>query len=145
MRLLLWAIAFWKRTLLSLARSPWGRATVGWAFANMSFAVPAQRLHETKTLIAFGHPLPDYAFHVLLVPKRAITGLTNLAPEDEDFTRDLFRTVQKLVKEHQLEAHGDRLIVNGGAYQDVPQLHFHLVSDLSGEGESVSGSSREEG
>ena len=28
-----------------------------------------------------------------------------------------------------MEAGGYRLLVNGGAYQDVPHLHFHLVAD----------------
>lgn len=31
---------------------------------------------------------------------------------------------------------GYRLIVNGGAYQDVPQLHFHLISDGAEPGNS---------
>lgn len=126
------AVALGKRLLLSFARSRWARAPVGWIFTHMSFAIPVDRLHETRTLIAFRHPRPEYAFHVLLVPKRAITTLMALTPEDGDFTRDLFGAVQRLVQEHELDAHGYRLILNGGSYQDVPHLHFHLISDLSG-------------
>ena len=37
--------------------------------------------------------------------------------------------MNSLVAELQLEKRGYRLIANGGAYQDVPHLHFHLVSD----------------
>jgi hypothetical protein len=29
-----------------------------------------------------------------------------------------------------LEAQGHRLIANGGSYQEVPMLHFHLISDV---------------
>ena len=43
------------------------------------------------------------------------------------FYFDLFSTVQELVNEMQLAETGYRLVVNGGAYQDVPQLHFHLT------------------
>lgn len=132
MRFLRRAMAFRKAWLLSFARSRYGRAWVGWIFAHMSFVVPVDRLRETRSLLAFWHPRPDYPFHVLLVPKRAISTLMALSPEDGDFTRDLFSTVQSLVQEHELDAHGYRLIVNGGSYQEVPQLHFHLVSDLSG-------------
>lgn len=105
---------------------------MGWIFAHMSFVVPVDRLRETGSLLAFWHPRPEYPFHVLLVPKRAISTLMVLSPEnDGDFTRDLFTTVQSLVQEHELDAHGYRLIVNGGSYQEVPHLHFHLVSRLS--------------
>lgn len=132
MRLVQQSVDFWKRRIFSFARSPYGRAVVGWIFAHMSFVIPVNRLRETATLLAFRHPQPQYAYHVLLVPKRAISTLLALTPQDGDFTRDLFATVKSLVEEHELDAHGYRLIVNGGPYQDVPHLHFHLVSDLSG-------------
>ena len=94
----------------------------------MSFAIPAQRLRETRTLIAFHHPRPSHPVHVLLVPKKAVGRLTDLTPADSDFLADVFKTVQDLVEELDLEEAGYRLIVNGGKYQDVAQLHFHLVS-----------------
>lgn len=94
----------------------------------MSFALPVAKLRETDTLIAFYHPRPSYAVHILLVPKRKLAGLSDLTPADADFTADLFQVVNSLVAELQLEKRGYRLIANGGAYQDVPHLHFHLVS-----------------
>ncbi len=99
---------------------------IGWLFAHMSFAIPVQRLRETETLLAFHHPKPAYPFHVLLVPKKAILSMQELDPSDTAFLSDLYSTVQSLVKEFQLPAY--RLIVNGGEYQDFPQLHFHLIS-----------------
>ena len=95
----------------------------------MSFAIPVHRLRETSSLIAFHHPKPAYPLHILLVPKKAIPGLTGLSPADTALLGDLFSTVQSLVSEFNLEKTGYRLIVNGGKYQDIPQLHFHLVSD----------------
>jgi len=101
---------------------------IGWIFAHMSFAIPVERLRETETLIAFYHPKPAYPFHVLLVPKKAVTSLKELDPTDTTFLTDLYSIVQNLVNEFQLPAY--RLIVNGGEYQDFPQLHFHLISDV---------------
>jgi len=92
----------------------------------MSFAIPARRLRETDTLLAFFHPKPTYPFHVLLVPKQAVSNLMELDPA-ATFLTDLFATVQSLVTEFKLPAY--RLIVNGGEYQDFPQLHFHLISE----------------
>jgi len=93
----------------------------------MSFAIPVKRLRETETLMAFHHPKPSYKFHVLLVPKKAVVSLQEFDPTDVSFLTDLYSTVQSLVNEFHLSAY--RLIVNGGEYQDFPQLHFHLVSD----------------
>ena len=103
--------------------TPW----IGWIFAHMSFAIPVKRLRETKTLVAFYHPKPAYPFHVLLVPKKAVASLKDLDPTDTSFFTDLYSIVQNLVNDFQLPAY--RLIVNGGEYQDFPQLHFHLISD----------------
>ena len=100
---------------------------IGWVFAHISFAIPVKRLRETETLLAFHHPKPAYPLHVLLLPKKSITSLKELASTDTAFLVDLYATVQALVEDFQLPAY--RLIVNGGDYQDFPQLHFHLISD----------------
>ena len=101
---------------------------IGWMFAHMSFAIPVKRLRETETLLAFYHPKPAYKFHVLLVPKKSVASLKELDSKDSVFLIDLYSTVQSLVDEFHLTAY--RLIVNGGEYQDFPQLHFHLISDV---------------
>ena len=108
--------------------SPWGRLLIGWMFEHMSFALPVQRLRETDTLLAFHHPKPSYPFHVLLVPKKAVASLKDFDARDAEFLGDLYATVQGLVDEFHLPAY--RLIVNGGDYQDFPQLHFHLIADV---------------
>ncbi len=106
---------------------------IGWIFEHMSFAIPVKRLRETETLMAFYHPKPSYEFHVLLVPKKAVSSLNEFDTKDSAFLTELYSTVQSLIDEFQLPAW--RLIVNGGEYQDFPQLHFHLVSDVVGAGQ----------
>jgi len=85
---------------------------IGWMFTYLSFAIPVKRLHETETLMAFYHPKPAYPFHVLLVPKKAVPSLKEFDSADTTFLRDLYSTVQDIVKEYQLTAY--RLILNGG-------------------------------
>ena len=111
---------------MRLSRSRLARLFIGWMFAHMSFAIPVKRLYETDTLMAFYHPKPVYSFHVLIMPKKAVASLADFDPADTAFLTDLVATVQSLVQEHQLPAY--RLIVNGGEFQEFPQLHFHLVS-----------------
>ncbi len=107
---------------------PWVQLFIGWVFEHMSFVIPVERLRETETLLAFHHPKPAYPFHVLLVPKKAVASLKEFDAGDSAFLSDLYATVQSLVDEFHLSAY--RLIVNGGAYQDFPQLHFHLIAEV---------------
>jgi histidine triad (HIT) family protein len=120
---------------MRIARSRLARWLIPWIFARMSFLIPADRLRETDTLIAFRHPQPSYPVHILIVPKRAIADLRALTPGDGEFLEDLFRCAGELAGELGLEEVGYRLIANGGRYQEIPQLHFHLIS-----GERVEGS-----
>jgi histidine triad (HIT) family protein len=117
----------------------WFAPVIGWIFARMSFVIPIKRLRETESLMAFHHPKPSYPFHIILVPKKAVKSLMDLDSKDSAFLTDLYSTVQSLVEEFHLTAY--RLIVNGGEYQDFPQLHFHLVSphpDPSPDGRGMS-------
>jgi histidine triad (HIT) family protein len=116
-----------KRLLFRLARSRFASLFIGWSFAYMSWAIPVERLVETPSLMAFHHPVPSHKLHILIVPKRSHHNLATVP--DSDFQRDLFVTVAKLVKDFALEQSNFQLICNGGSYQDVPQLHFHLISD----------------
>ena len=87
-------------------------------FTRMSFLIPAERLRETDTLLAFHHPKPAYPFHVLLVPRQAIPNLMALDPSNAKFLSELFEVVQALVTEFQLPVY--RLVVNG----DVDSMPF---------------------
>jgi len=90
----------------------------------------SELVYESATLIAFYHPNPSYTFHILIVPKKAVSDLQEFNPIDHhQFLIELFQIVRNLVERFNLEAYGYRLIVNGGKYQIIPQLHFHLVSD----------------
>ena len=94
----------------------------------MSETLPVQKISETDTLICFYHPQPAYPIHILLVPKEDIRDLSQLDPSAGELLTDLFLTVGRLIDDLDLQEKGYRLIVNGGEYQEFPQLHFHLVS-----------------
>jgi histidine triad (HIT) family protein len=115
--------------LLRLARSRAAGWLIAFILARAAFLLPAERLVETRSLLVFDHPQPSYPVHILLVPRRRLVGLTDLGAEDAEFLQDLFAAVRHLVKALGLEPVGYRLIANGGALQDVPHLHFHLISD----------------
>ena len=117
------------KILFAVAKSRIGEFVIGWSFAHMNFLIPVDRLYETERVIAFYHPQPSHQTHILIVPKHQIRSLLALTETDISIVQDVISTTQHLVKELELEEDGFRLVANGGAYQDVMQVHWHLISD----------------
>ena len=118
-----------RRLLYLLARTWPGSVLLSWAFARMAFAIPSERLRETDTLIAFEHPRLSHPVHILIVPKGRYRSILELPDNATGFMGDLFRVVKSLVEEFGLEEGAYRLVMNGGSYQEVKHLHFHLFSE----------------
>lgn len=117
------------KNLLYLTAKTWiGGLILNYLFAFFSFVIPGERLIDNQSLVAFHHPAPSYPVHILLVPKAKYRSLDDLPTSDNKFEVELFRAVNELVQKLDLEARGYRLIVNGGSFQEIDQLHFHLIS-----------------
>lgn len=91
--------------------------------------IPAQLLHEDEHCLAFRDINPQAPVHVLLIPKKEIASLNELAMEDAALLGHLMLTVKKLASDLQLSDAGYRLVVNCGANggQSVDHLHFHIL------------------
>jgi histidine triad (HIT) family protein len=116
------------KLLFNVAKSRVGTLITGWSFAHLSAFIPVDKLYETEWVVAFRHPKPSYPTHILIVPKRQIQSLSALTEADLPVLGEVVKTAQHLARTLALEEKGFRLIVNGGAYQDVMQIHWHLVS-----------------
>lgn len=113
--------------LITVARNAIFGRWVGWVFEHMSNLLPVKRVIETDELIVFWHPTPSYEVHLLIVPKKVIKDFSSV-DANGSFWLNLPSVVQDLVEKFELDQKGYRLITNTGEYQDVKQLHFHLVS-----------------
>lgn len=107
------------------ARSRWGGRLVGLVFARLSFLLPVRRVIEPRGLIAFHHPAPAQEVHILIVPKKALAGVATLGEQDGALLREVLLLAGEIAEELRLP--GFQLIVNAGGFQEVPQLHFHLL------------------
>lgn len=105
------------------------RSFVIWGLAHMSSIIPSQVISETDSLICFYHPLPAYPVHILIVPKADIRDLMHLDIEQSDLLWEVSAITRQLVDNLYLDEQGYRLVLNGGLYQEFPQLHFHLIAD----------------
>lgn len=83
--------------------------------------------------MAFHHPKPDYPLHILIVPKQYLPSMMDAHEDDSALFVALFELVRELIVHFHLNEHRYRLITNGGDNQRVPQWHWHLVSDHTGD------------
>ena len=102
-------------------------AVVRFGFSHLSAWLPVRRVAETAQVLAFHHPRPSWQPHILFVPKVGIASLLDVRPEQVPLVRGLVLFALDAAARQGLPEHGFSLLVNGGAYQDVGQLHFHLA------------------
>ncbi|MEM7128668.1 MAG: HIT domain-containing protein [Chloroflexota bacterium] len=124
-----------KSYLFRFARSPYATYFMGFAFEYLTSLMPIRRLFEDRNVIAFPHPVPFWQSHSLIVPKRAIPTFASVNFSDSEASErilHILHTAQALARKQRLNEY--TVLVNGGAYQDVPQLHFHLASGIRKDG-----------
>ncbi len=88
--------------------------------------LPAVRVLETDTLVAFLDTAPVFRGHVLLVPTVHVTTLKELPAER---VGEFARTAQRLeaAVEQGLDVPGSLVLVNNVVSQSVPHLHLHVI------------------
>ncbi len=90
--------------------------------------IPAKIIYEDDFCLAFHDVNPQAPVHVLVIPKKEITAVDAIQPEDQELIGHIFLVIQKLAAELGL-AEGYRVVTNNGvlAGQTVPHLHFHIL------------------
>ena len=91
--------------------------------------IPADIVYEDSDIVAFLDLHPVAPVHILVVPKKHISKLTELTVEDEAVIGKVYTVINKLAKEKQIDEKGFRVIVNCGEEggQVIPHIHFHLL------------------
>jgi histidine triad (HIT) family protein len=90
--------------------------------------IPADIVFEDDLCLAFRDVAPQAPTHVLLIPKKPIVSIAQLADEDAALLGHLWLTIRNLAQQLQL-GRGYRVVVNCGEEggQTVDHLHFHLL------------------
>lgn len=90
--------------------------------------IPADIIYEDDQCLAFKDIAPKAPTHVLIIPKKEIATVDDVADEDAALIGHMWIVIRNLARELGLEE-GYRVIVNckeaGG--QEVPHLHYHLL------------------
>ncbi len=90
--------------------------------------IPADIVYEDDRCLAFRDVAPQAPTHVLVIPKKPVASLDQLADEDAPLLGHLWLVIRNLAQELQL-TDGYRVVVNCGkdGGQAVDHLHFHLL------------------
>jgi len=90
--------------------------------------LPCDKVFENERLIAIKDIHPVAPVHILLIPKKEIKGIQEVAFEDLPLISEIITTAQMLAKNLGVED-GYRLLTNNGpsAGQTIFHLHFHLI------------------
>jgi len=91
--------------------------------------VPARMVHSDDQMVAFHDIRPQAPTHILVIPRRHITSLLELSPEDDGLTGALVRRARDVAREMGFDERGFRLVMNCGddAGYSVYHIHLHLL------------------
>ena len=91
--------------------------------------IPADVVYEDDDVLAFKDINPVAPVHILIIPKREITGAAAVQPDQSELLGKLIVTAAKVAKDVGVADSGYRLVVNQGddGGQTVNHLHVHLI------------------
>jgi histidine triad (HIT) family protein len=91
--------------------------------------VPSETLYQDEEVIAFRDLNPQAPTHVIIIPKKHISTLTDLSPAEASLVGRMVNIANQLAKTEGISERGYRLAINCGKEggQLVPHLHMHLI------------------
>lgn len=91
--------------------------------------IPATIVYQNDHVVAFKDITPQAPTHVLVVPRRHIPSLNDLAAEDDALIGEIVRSAAAIAKDNGHGAGGYRAVFNcnADAGQTVFHLHLHLL------------------
>ena len=90
--------------------------------------IPAKIIYEDDLCLAFEDINPQAPTHVIVIPKKEIVSVDDIADEDEQLAGHLLVAIRKIAAQLGL-GDGYRVVTNCGksAGQEVMHLHFHVL------------------
>lgn len=86
-------------------------------------------VRQDGDFVAFRDINPQAPTHILVVPRRHISSLSDLTSADEELMGKMVLLATRVAAEEGLSERGYRLVINYGPEggQVVPHLHLHLL------------------
>lgn len=92
--------------------------------------IPSKVVYEDGRVFAFEDINPQAPIHILVVPKRHISTMLEIAREDNELVGHLFQIANKIAQDRGVAERGFRLVMNCNpeAGQTIYHIHLHLLA-----------------
>lgn len=89
----------------------------------------AEIVLENEQLVVFKDINPKAPIHLLVIPRKHIDSVNQLAEQDKDLISEMILTAKRIAQEQGIAEKGYRLIFNVGKQggQLVDHIHLHLL------------------
>ena len=91
--------------------------------------IPSTKVYEDEQVLAFRDIAPQAPVHVLIVPKKHMANILELAGDDTGIANAVVNAVKIIAEQEGVAESGFRVVTNCGpdACQSVSHLHFHIL------------------
>lgn len=91
-------------------------------------AIPSKKAYEDEDILAFHDINPWAPVHVLIIPKRHITSMVDVTPDDAALLGKMMAVSPKLMRDLGV-TNGYRHVINTGkdGMQEVMHVHLHVM------------------
>ena len=98
--------------------------------------IPSTKVYEDEETLAFRDIAPQAPVHVLVIPKKHVTGWYAAREEDDRTLAHLMRVASEVATMEGIVDSGFRVVSNCGAdaQQTVPHLHLHVLGGKAMDG-----------
>jgi histidine triad (HIT) family protein len=95
----------------------------------LSGEIPADIVYESETAIAFRDINPQAPTHLVIIPRKHIATINDIAEEDELLVGSLYSAAREIAAAEGIAEDGFRAVMNcnEGAGQTVFHIHLHLL------------------
>ena len=92
--------------------------------------IPADKVYEDEDLVAFRDINPAAPTHILLIPKKHIATMNDVAAEDQALVGKMLLVGQSIAATEGVDEEGYRLTLNTNRHggQSVYHIHLHLLA-----------------
>ena len=92
--------------------------------------IPGTFVYQDDQVVVLRDINPQAPMHLLVIPRKHIASLNQLAPDDDALVGSMIRRAATLAKEHGYDQRGYRAVfnTNSDAGQTVLHIHLHVLA-----------------
>lgn len=91
--------------------------------------IPATPVYEDENYLVINDLRPKAKTHMLIIPKRHISTITDMEDSDSDIVGGMFLVARNLAKERNITGYKLQFNVWKGGWQEIMHIHLHFLAN----------------